>query len=251
MSDHPSRRDFFRIAGAAGAAAAVAGHTLPADAQQQRQSANRPAQAQPQPISPPSGAAAYLFFTEPEAAFVTAAADRLIPADDQWPGASQAGVVDFIDRQLAGSYGAGYRLYLQGPWREGTPQQGYQLPYTPAELYRAALGDLNQVVAEKFGNRRLADLSAQQQDDFLKDLELGRVTLRAVPGPVFFETLLANVIEGFFSDPAYGGNRNMAGWRMVGFPGAYADFALLVENHGMAYERDAIGMAATSSRQHL
>ena len=56
-----------------------------------------------------------------------------------------------------------------------------------------------------------------------------------MPSNVFFESLLDVTIEGFFSDPAYGGNRDMAAWKMIGFPGAYADFYELVDKHGIAF----------------
>ena len=56
----------------------------------------------------------WTWFTDAEAAFVTAAVARLIPADDLGPGAVEAGVPTFIDRQLAGPYGRGERWYMQG-----------------------------------------------------------------------------------------------------------------------------------------
>jgi gluconate 2-dehydrogenase gamma chain len=87
--------------------------------------------------------ATYLFFNKQEAQFVEAAVSRLIPKDDQWGGALEAGVPNYIDKQLAGSWGAGERLYRSGPWQPGTPQQGYQLPFTPAEFYRTGLRALN------------------------------------------------------------------------------------------------------------
>lgn len=74
---------------------------------------------------PAAGAAAadagYRFFTAPEAAFIEAAVDRLIPPDEIGPGAVQAGVPTYIDRQLDGAWGAGERLYRSGPWQAGTP----------------------------------------------------------------------------------------------------------------------------------
>jgi gluconate 2-dehydrogenase gamma chain len=85
----------------------------------------------------------YLFFNPEEAAFVEAAVARLIPADDKWPGALEVGVPNYIDKQLNGAWGAGERLYRSGPWQAGTSSQGYQLPFTPAELYRTALGAIN------------------------------------------------------------------------------------------------------------
>ncbi len=85
----------------------------------------------------------YLFFNDEEAAFIECAVARLIPKDDQWAGALEAGVPNYIDKQLAGAWGAGERLYRNGPWQPGTPSQGYQLPLTPAELFRTALGAIN------------------------------------------------------------------------------------------------------------
>src|SRR6201997_3422582 len=79
------------------------------------------------------------WFPEAEAAFINAAVARLIPADDLGPGAVEAGVPTFIDRQLAGAYGRGERWYMQGPWSPGLPTQGYQTRLSPAGLYRAAI----------------------------------------------------------------------------------------------------------------
>src|SRR5262245_57700760 len=89
----------------------------------------------------------YVFFNTEEAAFIEAAVARLIPADDDWPGAVEAGVPNYIDKQLAGAWGAGERLYRSGPWEQGTPSQGYQLPFTPAELFRTALAAINKELA--------------------------------------------------------------------------------------------------------
>jgi gluconate 2-dehydrogenase gamma chain len=99
------------------------------------------------------------------------------------------------------------------------PSQGYQLPLTPAQLYRIALDEIAREVADKYQGKTFRDLPPDQQDAVLRDLESGAANLPSVPSAILFETLLANTIEGFFSDPAYGGNRDMAGWRMVGFPG--------------------------------
>jgi gluconate 2-dehydrogenase gamma chain len=69
--------------------------------------------------------APYGFFNADEGAFIEAAVARLIPADELGPGALEAEVPVFIDRQLAGAWGAGERLYRSGPWQTGKPQQGY------------------------------------------------------------------------------------------------------------------------------
>jgi gluconate 2-dehydrogenase gamma chain len=205
----------------------------------------------PNPPQPPASPRAYTFLSQPEARFLTAAVDRLIPPDEEWTGAAGAGVVEYLDVQLAGAYGAGYRLFLAGPWAQGTPQQGYQLPLSPAELYRAALADILRIVPERHGGRAFWDLTPEEQDAFLSELEAGRVPLPSVPSAVFFETLLANTVEGFFSDPVHGGNRDMVGWRMIGFPGAYASYVDLVEEHGLPFDRPPMSIAdATRTHAH-
>src|SRR5206468_547049 len=78
-----------------------------------------------------------------QVAFVEAAVARLIPADELGPGAKEAGVACFIDRQLVGAWGTMAKMYRQGPWPEGTPQQGYQSPLTPQQVYRIGIGEVN------------------------------------------------------------------------------------------------------------
>src|SRR6202049_565540 len=95
------------------------------------------------PKSPDTQPVTYLFLNSEEAAFVEAALSRLIPDDNQWPGAIKAGVPNYLDKQLAGAWGAGERLYRSGPWSQGSAPQGYQLPFTPAELFRNALRAIN------------------------------------------------------------------------------------------------------------
>ena len=163
----------------------------------------------------------YEFLSVAEATFVESAVARLIPADELGPGALEAGVPLFIDRQLAGAYGAGARLYRAGPWRQGTPSQGYQLPHTPAELFRAAIRAIAADLAPRGGFHRL---SPHDQDRYLDALQNGKVDLGAAGTSEFFELLLALTMEGYLGDPAYGGNRGMQAWRMIGFPGAYSNY---------------------------
>lgn len=221
MSD-PARRRLLRslVAGAALPAA-----TVPAVA---------PAQVRAEPP--------WTFFAAREAAFVRAAVDRLIPGDAH-PSASQAGVVDYIDRQLAGAFGRGTRLYMQGPHAPGTPQQGYQLPFAPAQVYRASI----EAIGAQLGEGGFERLDAAAQDEVLERLEAGESMLGPIPSAVFFETLLANTIEGYFADPAYGGNRGMAGWRMIGFPGAYAQFVQWVDRHGIRFDRPPMSIAMSTA----
>jgi gluconate 2-dehydrogenase gamma chain len=181
----------------------------------------------------------YLFFNGDEAAFIEPAVARLIPKDDQWGGALEAGVPNFIDKQLAGAWGAGERLYRSGPWQQGTWTQGYQLPYTPAELYRTALRAINQELSQ----RPFAQMTPDEQDGYLKTLEAGGKDLGGVPSHVFFAELWQCTLEGFFSDPVYGGNCNMVSWRMIGFPGADASYYDLVDQHGIKINRPPMSLA--------
>jgi len=177
----------------------------------------------------------YLFLNADEAAFIEAAVARLIPADDKWGGALEAGVPNYIDKQLAGAWGAGERLYRSGPWQQGTPTQGYQLPFTPAELFRTALDAINKELSQT--GTPMAKMTADQQDAYLHSLEAGGKDLGGVPSDVFFAHLWECTLEGFFSDPVYGGNRDMVSWRMIGFPGAYASYYELVDQHGIKIDR--------------
>jgi gluconate 2-dehydrogenase gamma chain len=146
-----------------------------------------------------------------------------------------------LDKQLGGAWGAGERLYRSGPWQPGTASQGYQLPLTPAELFhtslRAIVRDLD---AQK---TPFNEMPPDHQDAYLKSLESGAHDLDGVPSAVFFAILLEMSVEGFFSDPAYGGNRDMVAWRMIGFPGAYADYFEAIDRHGMKFEREPLSLA--------
>ena len=114
-----SRRQFLK---SAGAAALVGTTAVPA-------AAATPAASAKKADDP------YIFFNADEARFIEAAVARLIPFDETGPGAIEAGVPNYLDKQLGGAWGAGERLYRSGPWCEGQPTQGYELPYTPAELF--------------------------------------------------------------------------------------------------------------------
>lgn len=186
----------------------------------------------------------YTFFNPDDAAFIEAAVERLIPADRHGPGALQTGVPIFIDRQLAGAWGNGERLYRNGPWQPAAPAKGHRLPHTPAELFRAALRGIEidlarrpqappARLANKAGNagtelaavspvliasivprstssrRDFARLPSGAQDAYLETLKGGGKDLAGIPSQVFFETLLGLTIEGFFSDPIHGGDEEM------------------------------------------
>ena len=190
-----------------------------------------PSPATPSGTATPPG---YAFFNAPEAAFIEAAVARLIPPDEVGPSALEAGVPTYIDRQLHGAWGAGERLYRSGPWATGVPTQGYQLPFTPAELFRTSLRGIADDL-QKARQTSFDKLNGDEQDTYLTELQNGQHDLGGVPSKVFFETLLAMTIEGYFCDPVYGGNKDMAAWKMIGFPGAYAAYYDLVDQYGVAF----------------
>jgi gluconate 2-dehydrogenase gamma chain len=185
----------------------------------------------PEPADPRRG---YLFFTPDEAAFIEAAVSRLIPKDELGPGALEAGVSVFIDRQLAGPYGHGDHFYLKGPFPKGEDTQGWQMQ-SPAEVYRAAILGVNRFTMDGKG-AVFSKLSPADQDSVLKSLESGEAQLKGgVEAKAFFTLLLQNTIEGFFADPLYRGNRDMVGWKLIGFPGARYDYRDFVSRHGERY----------------
>jgi gluconate 2-dehydrogenase gamma chain len=184
----------------------------------------------------PNTASKLLFLTAAEAAFVEAASERLIPADDLGPGAKDCGVTFFIDHQLAGAFGRAQSWYMQGPWPKGGKTQGFQSRLAPAEMYRSAIAGLEKHVSASSGGKRFADLSPVQQDKVLADLEAGKLKLEKVDASTFFKMLWQNTKEGMFADPIYGGNKDMAGWKMLGFPGARYDYRDWVSRHGQRYD---------------
>ncbi|HEU4486621.1 MAG TPA: gluconate 2-dehydrogenase subunit 3 family protein [Povalibacter sp.] len=182
--------------------------------------------AMPTPPAPgEEPAPVYEFFNGDEAAFIEAAVDTLIPSDEVGPGALELGVATFIDRQLNSGYGRGDRMYLQGPFIEGTPQQGYQLRMTPSELIRNGILDVNAKVREKY-KVPFDALSNEDRVAVLTQLERRELELPTVPVAIFFNLLYDLTMQGYFSDPLYGGNKGKASWKMIGFPGIggmYAD----------------------------
>lgn len=175
------------------------------------------------------------FFAPPEWAFMLAAIARLIPNDARGGGGVQAGVPEFIDRQLEMPYGHGAYFYMTGPFHTDLdPTLGYQLPYTPRELYRTGIAEADRACTKAHG-ARFAALTSEKQDAFLQLLEAGKVDLGALPSAAFFAQLLGNAKEGYFADPMYGGNRDMVSWKLIGFPGARADFTDWMDQQGRAY----------------
>jgi gluconate 2-dehydrogenase gamma chain len=198
-----------------------------------------PEQTQPpQPVSP----GPWHYFTADEAAAVEALVDRLIPPDSEFAGGKDAGCAVFIDRQLAGPYGHSEPLYMHGPFHDGTKQQGPQSPIDPRDHYRKALASLDAHCRKAHGGKRFAALADVEKDTIIAGLEDGSVDLGDEKGS-FFKQLLRDAQQGFFADPIYGGNRDMVGWKMIGFPGARYDYRDWVGRHNERYSLPPIGIA--------
>lgn len=157
------------------------------------------------------------FFTEREATIVVAACERIFPADDSGPGATQANVVIYIDRQLARPYGTDKHRYTQAPFVESIPEHGYQGAQNPQQVYRAGI----KVLGTDF-----AAIDDARQDE----------RLRAQEDTRFFELLRQHTVEGMFCDPMHGGNAGLIGWQMIGYPGPQMSFcAQIGQFNGVAY----------------
>ncbi|SNB65570.1 gluconate 2-dehydrogenase gamma chain [Arboricoccus pini] len=170
--------------------------------------------------------------------------DRLIPADEFGPSATEAGCIEFLDAQLAGPFGQGAALYREGPRApdEDKMVQKAQFIATPRERYATGLKALDAWATNKHG-APFADLEAARQDEILAGMENGDIELAPeVNTKAFFELMLQNVREGYFSDPIYGGNKNMAGWKMIGFPGARYDYRLYADRTGQKLDLEPVNL---------
>ena len=245
MKDQPNkdhgvgRRDFLRKAVAGGVAATTTAMAPPVLAQQ-------PPVATPAPPAAAAPTTAYEFLNLDEQAFVEALVNHMIPADGLTPKGTDMGLNIYIDRALNGAWGKGDRLYMQGPWKAGAPSQGYQLPLTPAQLYRAGIEATNAFCVKTY-KKAFDKLDAVQREDVLLGLSTGKIDLGSLPARTFWTTVYQTVMEGMFSDPIYGGNRDKAGWKLIGFPGALAVNRENVEKYrDKKFPTDPIGIADMS-----
>lgn len=211
---HASRREFLARAAAGAGAVAGAGLVAEAVAEGQEQHGDTSAQVAAQPRSDGQGHGA--FFNHNDAATIAAFTERLMPGAPGKPGARDAGVPNYIDLALAGAYAD-----LQ-------------------EFYRRGLAQLDDH-CKKIYKASFAQLRAEQQDEVIRALEEGKAAEFTWPtAEEFFSTIRTHTMEGMFADPIYGGNKDFAGWRLVGFPGAQPVFTPADMQSRQAFTRTPI-----------
>lgn len=224
------RRDFLKGAVIGTAAALATGGTSAAQIQAGGQP---PAAAAPTSVD----AEPLLTLTATEHAFIVAAVDTIIPADELSPSGSECGVAIFIDRQLAGAYGMGARLYREGPFPKAKPELGYQLALNPREFFSAGIESANAWTRKTYG-KDFDRLSEPDREAALKAMDDNKAPFPGFSSRTFFDALLQITMEGFFADPMYGGNRDMAAWKMVGYPGLPATYREEIKTYfGRKYDK--------------
>jgi gluconate 2-dehydrogenase gamma chain len=198
MTKHDASRREFLVRAAVGAGAAAGAGLVPDAIAQNHEQMEGSA---PIPgAQHPNGSEHGAFFNHADAATIAAFTERLMPSAPDKPGARDADVLNYIDLALAGAYSE-----LQDFYRRGLSQ---------LEAY------CRSTYKEPF-----VRLNAEQQDEVITSLENGKATGFTYPtAREFFNTLRTHTMEGMFADPLYGGNKNFAGWKLVGFPGAQAIF---------------------------
>ncbi|CAM3444455.1 gluconate 2-dehydrogenase subunit 3 family protein [Paenibacillus lupini] len=171
---------------------------------------------------------ALMFFNQDQFLTAEAAAERLFPKDDLGPGAKELGVAFFIDHQMASAFGTNSRDYMQPPYYKAEATQGYQLVFKRRELIALGLDALNGYSNTKY-KKPFVEIAPEEQDAVLTAFESNDIELKDVPASNFFAMFLNLTLEGVYADPLYGGNKNMAGWKMRNFPGNQMSYTEYIE----------------------
>lgn len=164
---------------------------------------------------------ALMYFTKEQLQTVEAAAEQIFPKTEVGPGAKELLVAYYIDHQLAGPFGLNTKEYMSGPfyYGEAVPEQGYQTHLNRQRIFDLGIVALNNEAKSRF-DAKFHGLEEEQQIEILKDFEADKVKMNgAVTSSYFFQLLRKVTIEGAYADPMYGGNKDMAGWKMKNFPG--------------------------------
>jgi len=161
----------------------------------------------------------YQSFSPDEAEFVETLVNIMCPADNLTPNGVDCGLATFIDRQLAGDFGRGDRLYRSGPWHRGKPQLGYQLPLTPEQFFKTGVAAAKAACTTKLG-KGFDELSEAEANAFLTDLAGGKYDDPRAPLAEWFNELVYPLFtQACYADPLYGGNRGKVFWKLIGYPG--------------------------------
>ncbi|WP_223595301.1 gluconate 2-dehydrogenase subunit 3 family protein [Neobacillus bataviensis] len=171
---------------------------------------------------------ALMYFTPEQYRIVEAATERIYPKDDHGPGAKELGVAFFIDHQLAGDWGFNSREYMQAPFFKGEKVQGFQGRLKRRDIFDIALRELNNH-SQSVYKKDFVDLKGDEKDAILKDFEEDKVNITTISPSGFFNMLRSSTLEGVYSDPLYGGNKNMDGWKMRNYPGSQMAYASVIE----------------------
>ncbi|MNQ99892.1 Gluconate 2-dehydrogenase subunit 3 precursor [compost metagenome] len=229
--DH-SRRRFLKYTGTAIGGAVVGGVIGSAVSGGFKKDAST---STPSPtISPkPQAAADYnqapMFFNQAQLQITEAAAERIFPKDESGPGATELGVAFYIDHQLASPWGVNARTYRMGPFVKGEATQGDYLSIQRHELVTMGLNSLEETAKTKH-TKGFVDIKPEEQDAILTSMEKGEINVvNGVTGKTFFNLFRVLVMEGVYSDPLYGGNKNMAGWKMRKYPGNQMSYTNIID----------------------
>ncbi|WP_391117699.1 gluconate 2-dehydrogenase subunit 3 family protein [Psychrobacillus sp. L3] len=172
---------------------------------------------------------ARMFFTRfTDFVVLEQATERIFPEDKNGPGAIKLGVPYFIDKQLAGPWGMNAKDYRHSPF-DGSDAAAVNSRLTRGDIFLDGLRKMNELSQDRF-NTTFDKIDADQQIEILGEFEKGNVKMNGVSSASFFELLRMSVLEGAYSDPLYGGNQNMAGWKMKEFPGPVASYGNIIES---------------------
>lgn len=155
------------------------------------------------------------------------ATERILPEGPSGPGAIELGVPYFIDKQMGGIWGINGTDYRQGPFTIADPPVD-QSTLTRGQIMVVGLRKMSEESQKRF-DVTFDKATEDQQIEIMQDFEASKIKLRGVSSAGFFGLLRELTMEGAYSDPLYGGNRNMAGWKMQEFPGAVPSYADVIE----------------------
>jgi gluconate 2-dehydrogenase gamma chain len=231
---HPGRRNFLLQAGLAGVASLAPAEHSAASATGAAAAASGAAAVGATAAN--ATADTYHSLGPNEAAFIEALVNVMCPADELSPSGVDCGLAIYIDRQLAGPYGKGDGRYQRGPFRQGKPQLGLQLPLTPEQFCKAGIAAVDAACVRDRG-APFAALKQAEADAVLVDIADGRVTDERLSLTSWFNEIVYPLfVEACFADPMYGGNRNAVFWKMIGYPGLPANHAIdMVRYRGKPY----------------